>query len=413
MNRRTPTWRWWICGLLLCASAINYMDRQTLANAATRISQQFDLSQEQYGNLEFGFGWAFAAGSLVFGILVDRYPVRWVYPAALILWSATGFWTGLVHSYEGLLICRTLLGFFEAGHWPCAIKTTQRLLEPGDRSMGNSLLQSGTSIGAVITPLVMRFMMTEELSTWRLPFLVIGGFGTLWVIAWFALVRAEDLKPGPAIVAAAPSALTAPGGGIWEVLCTRRMVVVLIVVALINTGWQTVRAWLPKFLQEGRGYAEAEALYFNSAFYIATDVGVIGAGALTLWLGRRGLSVINSRLLVFGACAMLSAMAIFIPVLPASWLLLGVLLIVGAGALGVFPIYHAFSQDISAHHQGKITGVAGVAAWAFAPPAQKFFGRLVDTTQSFDAGFVVAGLLPLVAWGVLWLFWGGRKVIRT
>lgn len=402
---RSHSWRWWICGLLLCASAINYMDRQTLANAATRISKQFALSQEQYGNLEFGFGWAFAVGSLVFGIIVDRYPVRWVYPAALVLWSATGFATGLVKSYDGLLICRTLLGFFEAGHWPCAIKTTQRLLAPGDRSMGNSLLQSGTSIGAVITPLVMRAMMTEDLGTWRWPFLVVGASGVLWVVAWFALVRPEDLTPTETDNAAGH--LSAPIGGLWQVLCTRRMLVVLTVVALINTGWQTVRAWLPKFLQEGRGYAEAEALYFNSAFYIATDVGVIGAGALTLWLGRRGISVINSRLLAFGGCALLSAMAIFIPVLPASWLLLGVLLVVGAGALGVFPIYHAFSQDISAHHQGKVTGVAGVAAWAFAPPAQKFFGRLVDTTKSFDAGFVFAGLLPLVALIVLWSFWRG------
>src|SRR6185295_1825622 len=98
-SARPPSWKWWICGLLLCASAINYMDRQTLANAAVRITQQFQLSKEQYGDLEFGFGWAFAAGSLVFGLLADRFPVRWVYPAALLLWSVMGFATGLVTSY--------------------------------------------------------------------------------------------------------------------------------------------------------------------------------------------------------------------------------------------------------------------------------------------------------------------------
>jgi MFS family permease len=381
------------------------MDRQTLANAATRISKQFALSQEQYGNLEFGFGWAFAVGSLLFGIAVDRFPVRWVYPAALALWSATGFLTGLVRSYEGLLLCRTFLGLFEAGHWPCAIKTTQRLLGPGDRAMGNSLLQSGTSIGAVITPLVMRAMMTPELGTWRWPFLVVGACGALWVIAWLVVVRPHDLTPAAPVLNGA--ALSGPAHeGLCRVLCTRRMMVILAVVALINSGWQTIRAWLPKFLQEGRGYSEAAALYFNSAFYVATDVGVIGAGALTLWLCRRKFSVNNSRLLAFGGCALLSACSIFIPVLPAGWLLLALLLAVGAGALGVFGIYHAFSQDISAHHQGKVTGVAGIAAWAFAPPAQKFFGRLVDTTKSFDAGFVVAGLLPLAALVVLWLFWG-------
>jgi ACS family hexuronate transporter-like MFS transporter len=115
---RNSSWRWWVCGLLLLASMINYMDRQTLANAAVRITKQFSLSQEQYGNLEFGFGWAFAAGSIVFGFMVDRISVRLVYPAVLLLWSATGFLTGFVRGYDELLACRILLGLFEAGHWP-------------------------------------------------------------------------------------------------------------------------------------------------------------------------------------------------------------------------------------------------------------------------------------------------------
>src|SRR5438034_1049151 len=123
--QRSASWKWWICGLLLCASMINYMDRLTLANVAVRITGEFKLSQEQYGNLELVFGWAFAAGSLAFGFVADRVSIRWLYPTVLLLWSATGFATGLVHSYTGLLTCRTLLGFFEAGHWPCALKTTQ------------------------------------------------------------------------------------------------------------------------------------------------------------------------------------------------------------------------------------------------------------------------------------------------
>jgi MFS family permease len=86
---RPASWKWWICGLLLLASAINYMDRQTLANAAVRITTQFHLNQEQYGNLEWVFGWAFAAGSVLFGVMADRWSVRWVYPVVLVLWLAS------------------------------------------------------------------------------------------------------------------------------------------------------------------------------------------------------------------------------------------------------------------------------------------------------------------------------------
>ena len=301
MSSRSSSWKWWVCGLLLGASAINYMDRQTLASASVRITQQFQLSQEQYGNLELGFGWAFAVGSLVFGVLADRFPVRWIYPVALLLWSATGFATGVVNSYHGLMVCRTLLGFFEAGHWPCAVKTTQRLLDPADRSMGNSVLQSGTSVGAIITPLMMRGLLTPELGSWRAAFQIVGAAGLLWIVAWFVMV------PRGALESASPTdAEVKPSGSVREVLFSRRMLIVLIVVALINTSWQLLRAWLPKFLQEGRGYGESEVLYFTSVFYVATDVGVLGAGALTLWLHRRGVSVFNARGIGFLCCALMA-----------------------------------------------------------------------------------------------------------
>ena len=47
-------------------------------------------------------------------------------------------------------------------------------------------------------------------------------------------------------------------------------------------------------------------------------------------------------------------------------------------------------------------------SWGFAPPAQKFFGRIVDKTGSFDAGLAIAGCLPLIAFVVLVLFWNRR-----
>jgi ACS family hexuronate transporter-like MFS transporter len=399
---RPASWKWWICALLLLASTLNYMDRQTLANAAVRITTQFQLNREQYGNLELAFGWAFAVGSLVFGFAADRLPVRWIYPTVLLLWSVTGFATGFVRNYDSLLTCRTLLGFFEAGHWPCAIKTTQRLLEPKDRSMGNSVLQSGTSIGAIVTPLVMRVMLTEELGSWRTTFQVIGLVGIVWIVAWFALVRPGELS-GPSEVLA-PDVSAQPAESVWRVIFSRRMLVVLIVVALINTAWQILRAWLPMFLQQGRGYPETDALYFNSAFYVATDIGCLGAGTLTLWLHRRKFSVHSARCAVFFGCAVLGALTVPAVLLPKGWLLLAVLLLVGAGALGVFPIYHAFTQDLTRHHQGMVTGVAGVAAWALSP-AQKYYGRLVDQTGSFDLGFAIAGCLPLAAFVVLSLLW--------
>lgn len=406
---RPPNWKWIVCGLLLLASAINYMDRQTLANASVRISREFGLTQAQYGNVEAVFGYAFAAGSLVFGWLADRMSVRWLYAAVLVLWSVAGFVTGLVKNYDQLLWCRMLLGFFEAGHWPCAIRTTRMLLDERQRSMGNSLLQSGASLGAIVTPGIMAALMTADVATWRTPFLVVGAVGALWIIPWFLLVRGDDLRVPVETGASAAKAPLPPPASFWSIVFSRRMLVVFFVVACINTTWQILRAWMPKFLQEGRGYTEGQALAFNSAWFIATDIGCLGAGALAVWLARRHLSVHAARVIVFAGCAVLCAACGLVPVLGSGWLLLVVLALAGAGALGVFPLYHAFTQDISPAHQGKITGLAGVAAWLMPAQLQRLFGVLADRTGSFDLGLALAGLLPLLAVLPLWLLWKNPK----
>ena len=71
---RGPWFRWYVCGLLLLATTVNYMDRLTLANAAVRVKADFHLSNEQYGELETAFSLAFAGGSLLFGLpkVTDR-----------------------------------------------------------------------------------------------------------------------------------------------------------------------------------------------------------------------------------------------------------------------------------------------------------------------------------------------------
>ena len=229
--------------------------------------------------------------------------------------------------------------------------------------------------------------------------MVVGAFGLLWIVFWLALVREQDLAT------AATTVESTSTSNLWRAILSKRMLIIFVVIALINTGWQIIRAWLPKYLQEGRGYSEAHTLYFNSLFYVATDAGVIAAGALTLWLvNKRNFSVTRSRVFAFGACGVVSAVAVFLPTLQRGPLLLVTILLMGAGALGVFPIYHAFTQDLSREHQGKVTGVASVAAWGLSP-AQAMFGRLIDRTHSFDLGLMIAGLMPLAAFIVLLIFW--------
>lgn len=385
-----------ICGLLLLASAINYLDRQTLASASARVKAEFKLLNEQYGDVEAAFGYGFVIGSVVFGILADLVSIRWLYPVVLLSWSAATAATALATGYQDLLWLRLMLGIFEAGHWPCGVRVVRALTVARGRTMGNGLLQSGTSIGAVLAPLIMLALLTEQAGSWRPAFAIVGGVGVIWVAGWFAVVRASDLPPPSRERSSLAS---------WRPLAQRRLLIVLVVVCLINTAWQLFRAWLHLFLEEGRGYTEQQTLLFNSAWFVATDVGCLGVGLAVLWLCAKGWTVTRARQAMFTVCAALCLTLLALPWLPKGPLLLLVLLVSGAGALGVFPLYHAFTQDISARHQGKITGVAGVTAWFMVPPTQKLFGRLVDSTGSYDTGLAATACLPAMAALILWAFW--------
>ncbi len=406
-SKRGSVWVWWICGLLLLASTINYMDRQTLSNTSKRITDEFKLSDEQYGNLELAFGLAFACGATVFGIIADKTSVRWLYPIVLLLWSMMGFLTGFVETYAGLLLCRLFLGLFEAGHWPCALKTTQRLLPPDKRTLGNSVLQSGTAIGAIITPLIMKMMLTDQPGSWRPVFQVLGAIGVVWVVLWLVSVRQQDLSH---IEPTAEKASSSPPTGehdasLFDAVFSRKFLVLLIVVISINACWHLFRVWLPKFLQQGRGYTETAMLNFNFWFNVMTDVGCLSAGALTATLAYRGWSVHGSRCLVFGLCAGLVSCGGLIPWLPQGPALLAVLLLVGAGALGLFPCYYSLSQELTKTHQGKVSGLLGTFAWLTSSPLHPLFGRWIDQTKSFDLGMAMASLTPLVGFAALCLLW--------
>ena len=400
MASRATAWKWGVMGLLLLATTINYMDRVTLAGASVRVTHELGLDDKQYGDLEVAFGWAFAVGSVVFGYLADRLRVYLLYPAILVGWSLMGMATGWSHGFGALLTCRMMLGFFEAGHWPCAVKTTFALLNERERTMGNSVLQSGASIGAVITPQILRMLMTDQAGSWRTPFIAVGAAGLLWVAVWLVMLRPRDVDREPAVAAK----IDAPG--LIEILCSRRFWAVALLILGAQMAWHIYRVWLMKFLVTGRGYGESAALNFNSLYFIATDVGCIIAGLLSLRLiRRRGVSAHDARRAVYaGACA-LTSLSVLIPWLGKGWAFLGTLLLIGAGALALFPCYYSFVQELSATHVGRLTGLLSMWVWAVTSPMQHFFGALADQTKSYDLGLVIAGLAPWIGVASMRFLW--------
>jgi ACS family hexuronate transporter-like MFS transporter len=407
---RTSTWTWWICGLLLLATMINYMDRLTLNLTAKRIKEELTLNNTQYGTIEFGFGIAFAVGAIFMGLVVDRWNVRWVYPIALLGWSAAGFVTGFASNLFQLMICRIALGAFEAGHWPCALRTTQRILPPAQRTMGNSLLQSGAAVGAIITPLIVLALVSGP-GTWPRPFFAVGAAGTLWVLLWLGSVRREDLALEPQAKGSG-TAFQEQLRGLFSVVRDRRFLVLAVVVIMINQTWHFFRVWLPLVLQDKHGYDEQFTFGFITAYYIATDAGSLAAGFATVWLARRGFTVHGSRMLVFAFCCLLTTQSFLVAYTPRGPLLLGLLLVVGFGSLGLFPVYYSLSQDLTTRHQGKLTGMLSFCTWVASAAMHPVVGSWVDRTKDWSSALALAGLPPLIALGALVFLWE-RKSIKS
>lgn len=413
LNGRSALWRWYICGLLLLATMLNYMDRQTLASMAVQIKTELQLDAEQYGRVEFGFGLAFAAGCLLFGVIVDRYGAFFVYPLVVLAWSAAGFATAYVEDFQQLMVCRIVLGFFEAGQWPCALATAQRLLSKEDRTLGNSILQSGASIGAIITPALVLMLRDKDVAgSWRFPFQAIGAVGIAWVVPWLLSIRPRDLAL-PAAKSAEPnddqsdsgvaSPPDEPEPDLGELL--RRYVALVIVVVMIGWYWQYFRAWLPQLLQEQYGYSDGFTQGFTSAYYIATDVGCLLSGLAVKYYAAKGARVHTARMGVFGTCALLCLWGSVAAFLPASYLLIAVYLTIGAASLGLYPNYYGFTQEFPAKYVGKITGSLGAITWLTVAGMQWAVGATIKHTGSYTLTTALMGPLPLIALAALWLLW--------
>jgi MFS transporter, ACS family, hexuronate transporter len=448
---RGSAWKWWVCGLLLLATTINYMDRLTLSQTSKRVMKELDFQERGYGDLESAFSYAFALGAILMGWMVDRWNVRLLYPAALLVWSAAGFLTGLVNGFFGLLACRFLLGLAEAGHWPCALRTTLHITPPAQRSLGNGILQSGAAIGSVLTPLLI-LALPKGPDTWRYPFLIVGGVGVCWVLLWLASVRSADLDT-PRVAAPPPTGILLllvalfgvknlvrwlPDLPSWLPLLVsilvsvagiaavffwlwgrtrddvtvsrpvflRRFWVLAVVVVTINGTWQFFRAWLPLILQDTHGYSEDFMNWFNIGYYVAADFGSLAAGAVVLLLVRRGFPVHASRLTVFALAAGLCVLGTAVAFLEAGPLLLGLLLMVGFASLALFPNYYSFTQELTARDQGKVTGALGCMCWLAIAPVQEAVGASAEATGSFAVAITMALCAPLLGVAAIAFYWG-------
>ena len=83
-------------GFAFWATAINYLDRQTLSVAAPVLREQFHMSNVEYSRVLFGFLLAYTIMNGVSGPMIDRLGTRLGYALCIAWWSVAA----LLHAFS-------------------------------------------------------------------------------------------------------------------------------------------------------------------------------------------------------------------------------------------------------------------------------------------------------------------------
>ena len=381
--------RWLVLAVFVLSSAINYLDRQTLATLAPVLRAEFHLSNAEYGLILTAFSITYATAAPFAGILIDRVGLNRGITLAVSLWSCAGIATGLTRGLGGLAGCRAALGVAEAAGIPGAGKAIHQYLRPAERALGNAVNQAGISLGLILAPPIATYLAVR--AGWRQAFVITGILGLIWIPVWRWASGWAEAAPAPKLEASA-------GGAI---LRDRRLWAFVMANALSMIGYSLWTNWTTLFLVDAHGLTLVEAAWYAWIPPVFAAVGGAAGGWLSLRMIDRGIAALGARFRVCVAAGVVSLATVAIPLAPSpAWASAGISLSIFAVSAFSVNMYtmplDAFGGARAAFAVSILVASYG-AVQAVISPA---FGRVIDL-YGYAPLAVTAALMPLAACAVL------------
>ena len=384
-----PRARWIAASFFSLSSTLNYLDRLLLASVAPILIKEFHLTNQDYGWLLSGLALAYALTSPVTGALLDRLGLNRGACLAVGAWSLCCASTALVRGFGGLVVVRVLLGMLESAGIPVVGKMNATYLRPGERAVGAAISQVGLSLGGVIAPLVVFWMLPKY--TWRGPFLLAGALGWLWIPGWLLISRL--IPPAPQA-----SREGSRGSSTWR---DPRMLILGLVNILIMSTYVLWSNFTTLFLTN-RFHETAQSAAAYAWFPpVAAGLGGFAGGWLSLRLIRAGMEPVTARtrVVLFGAIGCLITLAV--PLAPGT---LSATVLIGASyfttvacSVNVYTIpLDLFGAGDAATATSVLVASYGLLQIVLSPS----IGRLVDQ-YGFAPICVVVAFPPLLGYLVL------------
>lgn len=394
-NRRSRG-KWWICFVLLAATALSYLDRQTIAICAPAISREFDLSNQQFGYLLAAFRWPYAAAQIPAGWIADRLPVRRIYLLAVGLWSLAGLAGGFVSGARTLGLTRSILGIGEAFNTPCGLRTTADVLPPQDRGLGNGLFASGAALGALVAPLVIAPIASRM--GWRWAFVVVGVAGAMWLILWWITSRAF---PVLSCGASSRDDMSRSSGRPLAFLGRPSFWLLAVASMTVNPCWYFCADWIPKYMHDLRGFSELSAGLVTVPIFLGADLGNIAGGAIIKLLVRHGWSMRAARTSALALSAALVLPVVSVGSLSHAYASVALLASAAFGIMALMTIYTLVLQELSLVSVGLVAGILGALGNVAGAIASPLIGGYVDQTGNYQLIFVLLSIAPVACMGAV------------
>lgn len=389
--------KWALCAMLFLATTLNYLDRQTLSILAPAIQKELSLDNEALGWLFSVFYYSYTFAQFAVGGLLDKWHLRWAYGAGVLAWSLVAALTGLAGGFASLVIFRLLLGLTESVNWPAAMRVVARALPPSERSLGNGIFTSGTSIGALIAPGLI--LGIAGAFGWRWAFVAVGLLGALWFALWVPFTRNPDF----AFVWRSEKherESTSTRRAYAEILRSARFWRVFAVTILVNPCLYFNVNWLPTYFSQQRGVEPGKELgWILTLIYLGLDLGYLFSGAAVLGLTRRGWELGKARVAVFTIATVLLAVCGLVPFVQLQGAI--VLLVLTNFGVGTWiAMYLTMAQEVSATHVSTAAGLLGGSGSLAGAVLMWAVGVVTKQTGSFlipMLGVTVAALLAFIA----------------
>jgi MFS transporter, ACS family, hexuronate transporter len=398
--------RWVICGMLLLGVTKNYMDRQLLGVLKGPLQHEFGWSEIDYGNLVFAFQAAYAVGMIFVGRMIDRLGTRFGYAVAMVFWSFASMGHAIANSLRSFLVARSALGFGEAGVFPASIKCVAEWFPKRERALATGIFNAGTNIGAMVTPLIVPWIVVRL--GWRWAFVLMGALGFAWLIPWLLLYRRPEDHPSctaSELQYIQSDHARAAGEIRWvNLLPFRQTWAFATGKFLIDPIWWFYLFWIPDYLQREHGLHLTQIGLPILVIYAISDAGSVAGGWLSSRLIHQGFSVNAARkstMFVCAICVMPIAIVFRISGLWPATLLIG---LAAAGHQGFSANLFTLTSDLfPSRAVGSVVGIGGMAGAVGGMLIAEIVGHVLQWTGSYMIPFLIAASAYLVALALIQL----------